>query len=211
MRLSTDWPRLLRAHVGGGPENHASHRARRGARHISRPRRVERDARRWFQGLRQSKVQHLHRAIVADLDVGRLEIAMHDAAFVGGLEGFADLARYRQRVVQWKRACRQELLECASLDELQHQSVNAVRILEAINRRDVWMIERGEDFGFSTKPPETIHIARYVPWQDLDRDVTLQLRVGRAVDLSHSAGTERAGDLERADPLPDCEAHSQRE
>ena len=86
--------------------------------------------------------------------------------------------------------------------------MNAARVLEAVNRGDVRLIERGEDFGFSTKPREAIRISRHGLRQNLDRDLTLQLRVGRAVDLSHSAGTERASDLERADSLPDCETQS---
>src|SRR6185295_6388371 len=117
-------------------------------------------------------------------------------------------ARDLQRLVQRKRTRRQERVECSSFDELQHERVDAARVLEAINRGDVRMIERREDFGFSTKPREAIRITRHGPRQNLDRDLTLQLRVGRAVDLSHSAGTKRADDLERADSLPDCETHS---
>jgi hypothetical protein len=112
------------------------------------------------------------------------------------------------RLVQRKGARRQERFECSSFDELQHERVDAARVLEAVNRGDVRMIEQRKDFGFSTKPREAIRITRHGPRQNLDRDVTLQLRVGRAVDFSHPAGTERAGDLERADSLPDCETHS---
>ena len=46
-------------------------------------------------GLRQPEVQHLHRAIGFDLDVGGLQIAMDDALLVRGLERLGDLLRDR--------------------------------------------------------------------------------------------------------------------
>ena len=52
-----------------------------------RPRRLER--------FRQTEVQHLHGAIGAQLDVGGLQVAMNDAALVGGFEGVGDLPRDR--------------------------------------------------------------------------------------------------------------------
>ena len=60
-----------------------------------------------FDRLRQSEVQHLHRAIVADLDVGGLQIAMDDALLVRGLERLGDLLRDRQCLVDWNRALSQ--------------------------------------------------------------------------------------------------------
>ena len=56
-----------------------------------------------LQRLRQSEVQHLHRAVGAHLDVRGLEIAMNDPLLVGGLQGFGDLPRDRQRVVERER------------------------------------------------------------------------------------------------------------
>ena len=88
---------------------------------------------------------------------------MHDAAFVSGLESVGDLARDPQRLVQRKRARRQERIECSSFDELQHERVDVACVLEAVNRGDVRVIERGEDFGFSTTPRQAIRITRHGP------------------------------------------------
>ena len=46
--------------------------------------------------LRQAEVEHLDRAVGADLDVGGLEIAMDDALLVRGLERVGDLPRDRR-------------------------------------------------------------------------------------------------------------------
>ena len=54
--------------------------------------------------LRQTEVQHLHRAVGADFDIGWLEVAVNDALLVRGFEGLGDLARDRQRVAERERA-----------------------------------------------------------------------------------------------------------
>ena len=49
--------------------------------------------------LGQAEVEHLHRAVGADLDVGRLQVPMDDALLVRGLERLGNLPRDRQRLV----------------------------------------------------------------------------------------------------------------
>ena len=44
-----------------------------------------------FRARCQAEVEHLHGAVRADLDIGRLEVAMRDAEFVRGLERVGDL------------------------------------------------------------------------------------------------------------------------
>ena len=46
--------------------------------------------------------------------------------------------------------------------------------------------------------------------QHLDRDVALEARVARAVDLAHAAGAERRQDLVRAEAVAGREAHGER-
>ena len=54
-------------------------------------------------GLRQAKVQHLYRAVVAHLDVRGFEVAMNDAVLVSGGKRVGDLPRDRQRFVDRQR------------------------------------------------------------------------------------------------------------
>ena len=73
------------------------------SRRCDAPVRVER--------LRETEIQHLDRAVGADLDVGRLQIAMDDALLVRGFERLGDLLRDRQRLVERNRALRDAIRE----------------------------------------------------------------------------------------------------
>ena len=62
-------------------------------------------------------------------------------------------------------------------------------------RGDVRMIQRGEHFRFALKARESIGIGRQRRGQDLDRDLALQLRVGRPIHLAHAAFADLRGDF----------------
>jgi len=55
-------------------------------------------------GLGQPEVEHLHRAVSADLDIRGLQIAMNDPLLVRRFEGVRDLFCDRQRLGEWNRA-----------------------------------------------------------------------------------------------------------
>ena len=97
----------------------------------------------------------------------------------------------RQRNCATADALRQVL----PLDEFHHQCGEISCLLEAVDRPDVRMVEGREHFGFALEACEAIGIAGHRGGQHLDRHRTLQIAVGRAIDLAHSAG---------ADLLSDC-------
>ena len=84
--------RLLGCHVGGGAKDHSSSRGHRAQR-----RRLGdiRNTRGTFERLRQSEVEHLHRAVCAYFDVRRFQIAMNDPVLMRPFKGFDDLLRDR--------------------------------------------------------------------------------------------------------------------
>ncbi len=71
---------------------------------------------------------------------------MDDPLLVRGLQRFGDLPRDRQRLVERHRALRDPIRERRPLHELQDERAYAVGVFEAVNGRDVRMVERGEDF-----------------------------------------------------------------
>jgi hypothetical protein len=77
--------------------------------------------------------------------------------------------------------------------------VAARDFLEAVNRGDVGMIERGQDFGLALQASDAIGILREGGGQDLDRDVALQARVAGTIDLAHSAGADHRLDFVRTE------------
>jgi hypothetical protein len=69
---------------------------------------------------------------------------------------------------------------------------------EAVDVRDVGMVQRGENFGLTLEPCKPIGIGRHCRWQHLDRDLPLQVCVGGAIDLAHPSGPDGSGDFVRA-------------
>ena len=61
------------------------------------------------------------------------------------------------------------------------------------------MIQRRERLRFALEAGEPLGVAGERVGQDLDRDVAIQLRVARAIDLAHAAGPKGGEDLVRAE------------
>ena len=66
---------------------------------------------------------------------------------------------------------------------------------------NVRMVQGREHFRFALKPREPIVVSSEGRRQDLDRDLTFQLGVGRAIDLTHSAFANLRGDVIDAEAL----------
>jgi hypothetical protein len=196
---------LLRAHVGGRPEHHAVTRV--ADAHGGRPRQ------RWAGSIggahfRQPEVEDFHSTRGRNLDIRGLQIAVDDSSFVRGVERIGNLPRDRECL--WNRqaldSCRTSgefVRKGVPFDQLQHQRRNAIRLLDAIDRTDMRMIEGREQAGFTLEPGETVGIRRKRRRQNLDRDVPSQLRVLRAIDLPHAAFANPRRDHVRPELLTD--------
>ena len=119
--------------------------------------------------------------------------------FVRGLDRFGNLPGDRQRLIERNRALRNAIRERRAFDELHHQSGHGVGAFEAVNVRDVRMIQRGENFGFALEAGEPLDIRRQGLRQHLDRDGALQVRVRCAVDLAQPAHADPRGHFIRAE------------
>lgn len=64
---------------------------------------------------------------------------------------------------------------------------------------DVGMIERGPHLGLALKSRQPLGIPREGVGQDLDDHLAFELRIPRAVDLTHPALTNEGDDLVHAD------------
>jgi len=108
--------------------------------------------------LRETEVEDLYRAVRPYLDVGRLQVAMHDALVVSRIEGVRYLTRDWQRIVKRERTVHETIGERRALDELHDEGIHTISLLEAVDVGDVGMIERGEQLGFALKAREAIGI-----------------------------------------------------
>ena len=75
--------------------------------------------------LGQPEVQHLYGSVLTDLDVGRLQIAMHDAVVVRRRECVGDLPCNRHRFVERDASPGDPIGERRSFDQLQHERQTA--------------------------------------------------------------------------------------
>ena len=69
------------------------------------------------------------------------------------------------------------------------------------------MVQAGENLRLTLEPGQPIRIVGKRFRQDLQRHLTLELRVGRLVDLAHPALADQGGDLVVAEPGADCKRH----
>ena len=136
---------------------------------------------------------------------------MHDPLVVGDLESLGDLARNRQRRREWQPTAASVLLRDAgkhlrkrlAVHEFENEEpdgrllriVRSGRLLEAVDRADVGVVQRREHPGLALEASEAIRVARERAGQDLDGDITTQLRVPCLVDVTHPARSEQGGQL----------------
>src|SRR5262245_41774380 len=86
-------------------------------------------------------------------------------------------------------------LQGFALDQLHDEKVPAVERFHSVQGGDVRVIEGGENPGFALEPRDAIPIVGGCVGQDLHRNAATELRIARAIDLTHSAGSERRDDF----------------
>jgi hypothetical protein len=128
---------------------------------------------------------------------------VNDALGVGLLEGLGDLLRDLQGLVDGDGAFLQAVLQVRALDQLEDEERCPVRIFEAMDGRDVRVVERGEEMGLAAEAGQALRILCHLGREHLDRHVSPELRVRGPVDLSHPAGPEGGGDAVVGEGLAD--------
>ena len=103
------------------------------------------------------------------------------------------------RCCSWKRESEEH---SSPFDELHHDGARVSATFDAVDLGDVRMVQRGEGFGFPLESRQAIRVRGERLRQDLERDVSIELGVARAVHLAHAAGPEGAENLVRAKARP---------
>src|SRR5262249_10914830 len=93
--------------------------------------------------------------------------------------------------------------------QFEHERMLAVCILEAMNGRDVQVVERGQELRFALEAGQAFAVGRELGWKNLQRHVAIELRIACAIDLAHTAGAERREDLVRAESSSRGKGHLQ--
>ena len=86
----------------------------------------------------QSKVEYLHFAIGCDFDVPRFQVAVDDAPFVSGFQGFRNLKGEFQGLFNRNRTALQLVGECIAFDEFPERGTECPCVLQTRRLRRCW-------------------------------------------------------------------------
>jgi hypothetical protein len=135
------------------------------------------------------------------VDVGRLEVPVHDLLGVGVRDALAHLQRHADLLVEGHRPPGERVLQVDPVEQLHgHEELLALEP-ELVHGDDVRVHERRRRLRL---PPEPLPdgLVRVEPGGDpLDRHLAVQDRVASAEHLAHGALAELADDLVLADAL----------
>ncbi len=175
---------LLRGHVRDGADDASLGRHGRGGRRV-----VARQAGRLAQ-LGQAEVEHLDAAVVGDHHVVGLEVAVHDPLLVGRVNRVGQRDRDVEEPVELETLLADAPGRAFAVDQLHREEVDAVGLLDRVDRDDVRVVERRDGLRFALEPLQAITAPGQLRGQDLERHLPLELRVLGEVHLAHSACSE---------------------
>ena len=136
-------------------------------------------------------------------DVRRLDVAMHDADTMRGVEPVGQRDPQLDDERHFERSSSEPLLQGLPLQKLHDQEgVPVAGLSNVVQRANVWMRERSDSLGFSLEPVTELRVIGDQRRENLDRDGAIEADVARLVDLAHAAGTERSEDFVRTEARP---------
>jgi hypothetical protein len=108
---------------------------------------------------------------------------MHYAFFVRGFERLCYLTSDRQRLFERQRPRFEPIGERRPFDQLHDDGV----VFQAVNHRDVGMIQRCEHLSFALEASQAVGMLCQRRGQNFYGNVAVELSVARTVDLAHAA------------------------
>ena len=147
-------------------------------------------------GTRQPQVRDLHRAVAADQQVGRLDIAMDDVELIGVLQSGGDLLDDVQRPHDGNFApLVDDLVQVGPVDVFHRDVKVAVGFAAVVDGDDIVMPQLRSRLSFRFEPFDERGIGGPFARQNLERHQPLQFGVLRQVDGPHSARPDLLQDL----------------
>ncbi len=133
-----------------------------------------------LEGARDAEVGHLRAAVLVDQHVLRLDVAVHDALVVGGLQRAGDLDRVGERLGHVEPAQAADArLERLAGDVLEHDERRATILADVDHLHDVRVVELGDGARLAPEPLELGGVAGHGPQHRLDRNGALEHLVER--------------------------------
>ena len=161
-----------------------------------------------------AEVHHLHVAGAGEHDVGRLDVAVHDALLVAvGQRGEHAVGDLHRALGHQPVAGGEQLAQRRALDVLHHDVGHRVAVelvlAGVVDGDDRRVVQRGGGLGLAAEPGLERRVAGQVRAQHLDGDGASQPGVMAEVDLGHAPASEQLADLVSTAQLRrHCGAHS---
>jgi hypothetical protein len=125
---------------------------------------------------------------------------MNDAALVGHVEPHRDVPGDRDRFGQTDSVLRDSFGERRALDEFEDEHLDARGVFfKAVNLPDVGVVERRQRLRFAHETRPATGIVLLYGAKNLQRYITVQFRVARAIDFAHATNAQQRDDLVGAD------------
>jgi len=118
---------------------------------------------------------------------------VHDAAFMRRLQSLGYLPGQAYGLGEWQRPGTEPLRKRLAVDQFHYQEPLALRLFEAVQRRHVRVVERGEQARLPFKTFERLGPVQ-LRREDLQRDLAAKASIDPAIHLPHAAGAELAHD-----------------
>src|SRR5262249_13989313 len=130
---------------------------------------------------RQTEIENLDRAIRADFDVRRLQIAVDDALRVRAFKSVANLPHDRNNFVQRQGTPREPLRQVFAVNEFHGEGDATDLLFEAVDLRDMRMIQRSQRSRLTLESCKAFGVLREFFGKQLQRDITIESGVASAV------------------------------
>jgi hypothetical protein len=112
-----------------------------------------------------------------DTDVAGFEVAMNDAARKCRFDCGRGFKGDAQRDLKRQPSAAEPKRQILAPDELHRQKPNAVALVQTVNRRDVRMVQCGQELRLPFETSQPIRILDNLGRQSLQRDLSIERRV----------------------------------
>ncbi len=145
--------------------------------------------------LGQTEVENLDPSVVRHEDVVGLQVAVDDSLAVGRGEAGGDLSGPIGRSADRRNSVGKDFSKRLALEEL-HDGIGRLTVRSEIeDGEDVRVVQRRNRVRLALEARERVGVLRERFRKHFDRDIAMELRVLRAVNLSHPPGTQGGEDL----------------
>jgi len=114
-------------------------------------------------------------------------------------DAVGDGRRNLERLCHGERPFGDPLLECSTLDQLHRHPGDVIGLTDVENGDDAGVIEGRGGAGLLLEAANPLWILGHRRRQNLDRHVSIETRIPRPIDLTHTPCTQRAQQLIRSE------------